>query len=118
MAIEDIAEFEDIEILQNCEGENLSGGILRNWGVLETIQGRINQRYSNVNYSAGKRGEQSEYIGYFEYSEDNLNYIDTKGIRFKTQDGYIYKKKGKCKNTMGKGHHIRVDLEYVDYVRE
>jgi hypothetical protein len=119
MAIEDIAKFEDIEILQNYEKKNLTGGRGSNdFGVVKTIKGRINQRLSNPSYNMGRRGEVSEYIGYFEYSEDNLAKIKIKGIRFKDTSGNIYKKINNGKNTMAKNNHIKIELEYLDYIQE
>jgi len=118
MSIEDIANFEDIEILQNYEKENLTGGRGNDFGLMKVVQGRINQRLSNPSYNMGRRGEVSEFIGYFEYSEENFKAIKTKGVRFKDKDGNIYKKINNGKNTMSKNNHIKIELEYLDYIQE
>lgn len=116
MAIEDY--FHDITVLQQIPTTNSQvGGVSKNWCKVYTLSGVINQRYANNSPDGGRQGENSEYIGYFEFSYDNENYLKkSNGIRLQDENGYIYKLKGKLKNTIKRNHHFRIDLQYVDYL--
>ena len=117
MAIGDY--FHDIEVLQQLGGTNQLGGHKKNWSSVKTISGVINQRASNNTAASGRQGENSEYVGYFEYSDDSVKYIKKeKSIRLLDSDNKIYKLKGKPKNTMGMNHHLKIDLQFVDYLEE
>ena len=109
--------FGDITVLQKSESKsNQIGGRGGIWEEVTTIKGVINQSYSNQDNSRGREGEQSEYKGFFEYSTDNLTYLNGT-YRLKDSAGYVYKIKGKAKNTVNRNHHLRVDLTYDSYIK-
>lgn len=114
MAIEDY--FGNIIVLKQIGSSNKIGGRSGKWEEIDTIQGVINQSYSNQDNSRGREGEQSEYKGIFEYSTDNLTYLNGT-YRLKDSAGYVYKIKGKAKNTVNRNHHLRVDLTYDSYIK-
>lgn len=118
MAIGDY--FRTITVLQQTGSSNQIGGRGGTWEEIATINGVINQRFSvPKQYSdrsmKGKTAESSDYFGYFEYSETNLTYFDTK-YRLKDTDNKVYKIKGQGKNTMNKNHHIKANLTFESYI--
>jgi hypothetical protein len=118
MAIKDY--FGDIHVLEQIGSQagrsNQIGGRDRQWNIISTIQGVINQAYSNQDNSRGKEGEQSEYKGFFEYSSTNLDYLEGK-YRLKDSEGHVYKIKGKAKNTINRNHHLKCDLTFDSYIK-
>lgn len=114
MAIEDY--FHDIIVLQQIGTDsNLIGGINDNWGEVKTLRGVINCKNVEPSTLSGKAGENTEYNGLFEYSEDSINYLTSKS-RLKDEDGFIYKISGKPKNTIQRNHHFKVELIFVEYI--
>lgn len=114
MAIEDY--FHDIIVLKQLSTEtNLIGGVNDNWGEVKTLRGVINCKNIEPSTLSGKAGENTEYNGLFEYSDDSINYLKAEN-RVKDTDGYIYKIPGKPKNTIQRNHHFKVELIFVEYL--
>lgn len=114
MAIEDY--FNDIIVLKQLSTEtNLIGGVNDNWGEVKTLKGVINCKNVNQSTLSGKAGENTEYNGLFEYSDDSLRYLKAEN-RLKDKDGYVYRVSGKPKNTVNQGHHLKVELIFVEYI--
>jgi hypothetical protein len=113
MALEDY--FNDI-IIESLVGNktDLLGGRVEEWGEATTIKGVVNQKYSNISTNSGRSGEESEYIGLFEITDNSTTYLK-KPNRI-NDNGYIYKIRGKPKNTLNRNHHYRVELQYVDHI--
>jgi hypothetical protein len=114
MAIEDY--FNDIIVLKQLSTEtNLIGGVNDNWGEVKTLRGIINCKNVNQSTLSGKAGENTEYNGLFEYSDDSLRYLKSEN-RLKDKDGYVYRVSGKTKNTVNQEHHLKVELIFVEYI--
>lgn len=112
MAIEDY--FGEIKILKQIEGQNQIGGRFNNWSNIASINGIINKHNSNNVNTGGKSGEQTEYVGFFQYSDDALNYLVPENrIEF---GNIVLKIKGQPKNTLNMNHHIKVELIFYSFL--
>jgi head-tail adaptor len=107
--------FREIKILQQVGTTNQIGGRDKQWNVIATLNGVINCNSKYQTNSAGREGEQSEYKGYFEYSDKSTEYLQPE-YRLKDTDGKIYTINGIPKNTMNRNHHYKVELTYIDYI--